>query len=153
MRLQLTHGGLFVLLLCAAAASAEQESKIRVTPLLETVTTLTGQKLEYPGKNPQVTATIAEIPPGAAVGWHEHPNLRYVYVIDGTLTIEMENGTRREFPAGTIFVEAIRTRHRGINAGASPARVLFIDHSEAGQSNVIMSEPSGSGRNGDKGTD
>ncbi len=151
MRLQLANGGLIVLLLCAGAASAEQESKIKVTPLLETVTTLTGQKLEYPGKNPQVTATIAEIPPGAAVGWHEHPNLRYVFVIDGTLTIEMESGTRRDFPAGTIFVEAMRTRHRGMNAGKIPARVLFIDHSEAGQSNMITLVPSGSGRNGDKG--
>jgi quercetin dioxygenase-like cupin family protein len=133
----------FVLLLCAGAASAQQEPKIKVTPLLETVTTLTGQKLEYPKNNPQVKVTMAELPPGAAVGWHEHPNLRYVYVLDGTLTIEMEDGTRREFPAGTIFVEALRTRHRGVNAGATPVKVLFIDHAEAGQSNMILSEPPG----------
>jgi quercetin dioxygenase-like cupin family protein len=145
MRLQLTLGGLIVLLLCTGAASAQQEPKIKVTPLLETVTTLTGQKLEYPKNNPQVKVSLAELPPGAAVGWHEHPNLRYVYVIDGTLTIEMEDGTRREFPAGTIFVEAVRTRHRGLNAGTTPARVLFIDHSEAGQSNMLMSEPPGDG--------
>jgi quercetin dioxygenase-like cupin family protein len=113
MRLQLTLGGLMVLLLCAGTASAQQEPKIKVTPLLETVTTLTGQKLEYPKDNPQVKVTMAELPPGAAVGWHEHPNLRYVYVLDGTLTIEMEDGTRRVFPTGTIFVEALRTRHRG----------------------------------------
>ncbi|HMF07251.1 MAG TPA: cupin domain-containing protein [Methylocella sp.] len=130
------------------ASSAEQEPKIRVTPLIETLTTLTGQKLEYPRGHPQVTATIAEIPPGAAVEWHEHPNPRYVFVIEGTLTIEMADGTRREFPAGTIFVEAMRTRHRGMNAGTSPARVLFIDHSEAGQSNMVKPEPSSSGRNG-----
>ena len=151
MKPHVAPGWVLVLLLCAGPASAQPEPKIKVVPLLETVTTLTGQKLEYPGKNPQVTATIAEIPPGAVVGWHEHPNLRYVFVIDGTLTIEMENGTRRDFPAGTIFVEALRTRHRGMNAGTSPAKVLFIDHSEAGQSNMIKSEPSGSGPNGDKG--
>jgi quercetin dioxygenase-like cupin family protein len=148
MRLQLTLGGSMVLLLCTGAASAQQESKIKVTPLLETVTTLTGQKLEYPKNNPQVKVTMAELPPGAAVGWHEHPNLRYVYVLDGTLTIEMEDGTRRVFPTGTIFVEALRTRHRGLNAGATPAKVLFIDHSEAGQSNMIMSEPPGSRHDG-----
>jgi quercetin dioxygenase-like cupin family protein len=147
MRLQLTLGGLMVLL-CAGAASAQQEPKIKVTPLLETVTTLTGQKLEYPKNNPQVKVTMAELPPGAAVGWHEHPNLRYVYVLDGTLTIEMEDGTRRVFPAGTIFVEALRTRHRGLNAGTAPAKVLFIDHSEAGQSNMIISEPPGSRHDG-----
>jgi quercetin dioxygenase-like cupin family protein len=151
MRLQLAHAGLIFPLLCAGAASAQQEPKIKVTPLLETATTLTGQKLEYPGKNPQVKVTMAEMSPGAAVAWHEHPNLRYVYVLDGALTIEMEDGTRREFPTGTIFVEAVRTRHRGLNAGTSPARVLFIDHSEAGQSNMIMSEPPTSSRAGDAG--
>ena len=84
-----------------------------------------------------------EIPPGVDVGWHEHPNIRYVYVIDGTLTIELENGTRREFPAGTIFVEAFGTRHHGMNAGSTPAKVLFIDHSEEGQSNWSRPSPQG----------
>lgn len=148
MRLQLTVWSLFVLVLCSGAALTQEESKIKMTPLLETVTTLTGQKLEYPGKNPQVTVTLAEIPPGAAVGWHEHPNLRYVYVIEGTLTIEMEDGTKRVFPAGTIFVEAVRTRHRGLNSGTTPVKVLFIDHAEAGQSNMIKLDPPGSGGSG-----
>jgi quercetin dioxygenase-like cupin family protein len=151
MRLYRRAARALVLLLCAGAASAQQEPKIKVTPLLETVTTLTGQKLEYPKDNPQVKVSLAELPPGAAVGWHEHPNLRYVYVLDGTLTIEMEDGTRREFPAGTIFVEAVRIRHRGLNAGTTPVKVLFIDHSEAGQSNMIISEPPGSRHDGGKG--
>jgi len=63
MRLQLTLWSLFALLLCTGAASAQQEPKIKVTPLLETVTTLTGQKLEYPKDNPQVKVTMAELPP------------------------------------------------------------------------------------------
>jgi quercetin dioxygenase-like cupin family protein len=72
-------------------------------------------------------------------------------VIEGQLRIELEDGTRRVFPAGTIFVEAVKTRHRGMNDGTTPARVLFIDHSEAGQSNMIVSEPPGPGRNGGEG--
>ena len=61
-------------------------------------------------------------------------------MIEGTLTIELENGTRREFPPRTIFVEAFGTRHHGMNAGSAPAKVLFIDHSEEGQSNVVKTE-------------
>jgi quercetin dioxygenase-like cupin family protein len=81
-------------------------------------------------------------------GWHEHPNIRYVYVIDGALTIELENGTRREFAPGMIFVEALGTRHHGMNAGSTPTRVLFIDHSEEGQSNMVKTGPPGSHREG-----
>ena len=115
MRIQKQYAGFLVLLLGTTPAWPQQQPTVKATPLLKTTTTITGQKLEYPGKNPQVTATMVEIPPGVDVGWHEHPNIRYVYVIDGTLSIELENGTRREFPAGTIFVEAIGTRHHGMN--------------------------------------
>ena len=143
MRMQSALGGFFFLFLGATAVWAQQQPTVKATTLLKTTTTIIGQKLEYPGKNPQVTATVVEIPPGVDVGWHEHPNIRYVYVIEGTLTIELENGTRREFPPGTIFVEAFGTRHHGMNASSAPAKVLFIDHSEEGQSNVVKTEAPG----------
>jgi quercetin dioxygenase-like cupin family protein len=141
MIMRMPFAGLLVLILGAATAWAQQQPTVKGTPLLKTTTTITGQKLEYPGKNPHLTATLVEIPPGVDVGWHEHPNIRYVYVLDGTLTIEFESGTRRDFPAGTIFVEAIGTRHHGMNAGTSPVKVLFVDHSEEGQTNMVMTEP------------
>ncbi len=144
MRKEMPLAGMLVLLLGAAAASAQQQATVKSTPLLKATTTITGQTLKYPEKNPQVTATLVEIPPGVDVGWHQHPNIRYVYVIDGTLTIELENGIRRDFPAGTIFVEAVGTRHHGMNTGSTPAKVLFIDHSEEGQSNMVMTEAPGS---------
>ncbi|MCI0600350.1 MAG: cupin domain-containing protein [Beijerinckiaceae bacterium] len=137
MRKELRFAGFLVFSLAAAAAWAQEQAAVKVTPLLQTTATITGQNLTFPETNPQVTATLVEIPPGAGVGWHEHPNIRYVYVIDGTLTIEMDDGSRRDFPAGTIFVEAYATRHRGMNAGTIPVKVLFIDHSEAGQSNMV----------------
>jgi quercetin dioxygenase-like cupin family protein len=125
------------------AARADQP-KVKVTPLLKTTTTITGQKITYPAGTPQVTALSVEIPPGVDVGWHQHPNIRYVYVIEGTLTIEWENGTRKEFPAGSFFVEAVNTPHHGMNLGATPVRVLFVDHSEEGQANVVALKPPGS---------
>ena len=143
MRMQMPLAAMFVVLMGAAPALAQQQGAVKSTPLLKATTTITGQKLEYPGRSPQVTATLVEIPPGVDVGWHEHPNIRYVYVIDGTLTIEMEDGVRRDFPAGTIFVEAVRTRHHGMNTGTIPTKVLFIDHSEEGQPNMVMTQAPG----------
>lgn len=134
------------LLLGGTCAGAEQQDAIKSTPLLKTTATVTGQKLEYPAHNPQVTVTLVEIPPGTQVGWHEHPGIRYVYVIGGTLTIEFENGARNEYRAGTIFVEAVRTKHRGLNTGSVPVKVLFIDHSEEGQPNIVMAEPAATGK-------
>src|ERR1700757_879765 len=97
MRMQLPLGGLILLILGVTTAWPQERPMVKATTLLKTTTTITDQNLEYPRNNPQVTATLVEIPPGVDVGWHEHPNIRYVYVLDGTLTIELENGTQREF--------------------------------------------------------
>lgn len=133
--------GFAFLSLNCAAAPAQEGQPVKITPILKTTTTVTGQKLAYPLKNPEVTALIAEIPPGREVGWHKHPNIRYVYVVEGVLTIEMENGMRRDYPAGSVFVEAVETRHHGMNLGSGPLKVLFIDHAEEGQSNMVRMEP------------
>lgn len=143
MRRHTLFPGFVGLFLGATLAWAQQQPAVEATPLLKTTTTITGQKLAYPAKNPQVTATLVEIPPGVDVGWHEHPNIRYVYVIDGSLTIELESGVRRDFPSGTIFVEAIGTRHHGMNTGSVPTKVLFVDHAEEGQSNMVITEAPG----------
>jgi hypothetical protein len=50
--------GFLVLLLGTTTAWPQQQPTVKATPLLKTTTTITGQKLEYPGKNPQVTATM-----------------------------------------------------------------------------------------------
>jgi quercetin dioxygenase-like cupin family protein len=104
----------------------KEQKAVYATELLKTTTTMFGQKLEYPSKTPQVTATLVEFPPGAELGWHVHPNVRYVYVLKGTLRItsRRKNGmTTRDFPAGTFFVEAIRTHHNNQNIGKTLRRL------------------------------
>jgi quercetin dioxygenase-like cupin family protein len=116
--------------------TTETEKKgIKETVLLKTTTTMTDQKLLFPSKNTEVTATLVEFEKGAGLGWHQHAYVRYVYVLEGTLEIVREDGTKREFPAGTFFVESIRERHQ--NQGKVASKALFIDHSEEGQSNMI----------------
>ncbi len=151
MRIQKQYAGFLVLLLGTTTAWPQQPPTVKATPLLKTTTTITGQKLEYPRKNPQVTATMVEIPPGVDVGWHEHPNIRYVYVIDGALSIELENGTRREFSAGTIFVEAVgdpASRHEcRLDADQGPAhRPLGRGSVQYGQNRAPRSASRGTGR-------
>jgi quercetin dioxygenase-like cupin family protein len=72
MRMQSPLAGFVFLIIGATTAWSQQQPTVKATTLLKTTTTITGQKLEYPANNPQVTATPVEIPPGADVGWHEH---------------------------------------------------------------------------------
>ena len=71
--------------------------------------------LEIPG----YTAGIAsvEVPPGGREGRHTHPGPLYVYVQEGSITVETDGQPTRTYKAGdTFFIEGGRI-HEGINNG------------------------------------
>ena len=63
---------------------------LKLTPVLETATTITGQTIRFPQGDNQFTAVIAEVAPGGQVGRHMHPVPLFVYMLEGTLSIEMD---------------------------------------------------------------
>jgi quercetin dioxygenase-like cupin family protein len=118
-------------------ASAEGPG-VKVTPVLTTTTTIIGQPLVLPAKNPQVIVTTMEIAAGAKLPRHMHPFARYAYVLQGEVTVEYEGGRRQTFHTGEFIVEAIGVWHFGTNTGAVPLKLLVIDQVEEGRPNTIL---------------
>ena len=133
-RLLLATAGLF-----AAGVHANEpvsgdgyRTQIKVTPLLRTTTTVSGQPIAYPvTESPQVTAVLVEIPPDAETGWHEHPYPCYAYILSGKLTVEVNGGKPRELLAGEALVEVVNTTHNGTNKGTEPVRLVMFVTGEA----------------------
>ena len=48
---------------------------------------------------------VADIAPGAAAGRHIHPTPRFVYVIDGSVVLEIEGKPPQTFGTGEGFQE------------------------------------------------
>src|SRR5688500_11794697 len=63
-----------------------------------------------------------EIQPGKESGRHMHPFPTYVHVLEGTLTVEFEDGVRQSFKAGSSFLEAVNTWHNVKNLEEAPLR-------------------------------
>jgi len=108
---------------------------VKIEPLLRTAATSVGQKIRFPDQDSEIAASIVEIPPGVEFGWHSHPYLRCGYILEGTVTVEEADGSRKEHSAGSFVVEAQEARHRGMNLGAGPVRILVIDLAKEGHSN------------------
>ena len=106
---------------CVGQEGAEGYKKeIEITPLVRTSTTVAGQSILYPRTNdPQVTALLVEIPPGAETGWHTHPFPIYVYVLSGELTVEIAGGKTNTFKTGDAIVESVNLLHNG-RSGTQP---------------------------------
>lgn len=53
-------------------------------------------------------------------------------MLQGTLRVELADGKSRDFQAGEAFAEAVSTRHRGLNVGTVPVRLVAFYVGERG---------------------
>jgi len=90
--------------------------------------TIVGEPIEYPSTpNPVISSNIITILPGAATAWMIHPVQPYLYVLEGTLTVEFAaDGSRQSFKAGQAFLQTRTHWHRGRNDGATAVRFLGV---------------------------
>jgi quercetin dioxygenase-like cupin family protein len=126
----------------AALAGAAQQAPggpigLKLTPVLETATTITGQTIRFPQGDNQFTAVLAEVAPGGQVGRHMHPVPLFVYMLEGTLSIEMEGHGTHTFNAGQGFAEVVNNWHNGRNLTDKPVRFLIVFSGQKGTPNLI----------------
>ena len=129
----------FIMLGFVTITTAQQA--LKVSPVVKATATASGQKLQYPQTDkPEIESVLIEIAPGGESGRHMHPVPTYVYVVEGTLTVEMDHGSPRDYAAGSGFLESVNSWHNGKNLGQAPVKVLVVFVSEEGKKNFIRAE-------------
>src|ERR1035437_697903 len=124
----------FVLLCSIFSASAQYNKDVEIKIILKTDTTSIGQKILYPDfKNDEVTMAKVTIPPGKSTGWHKHVFPVFGYVIQGTLTVEIENRKPVQYPVNSSFSEVINTLHNGVNNGKEDLILIAFFMGEKGK--------------------
>jgi len=118
---------------------AKAPSGVKVTPVVSSTVTMSGQSYNFPQSSSEVVASIYEIDPGVALPIHKHSFPRFGYVISGTLRVEnLETGQSVTFKSGDFILEAVGQWHRGTNVGANSLKVLVTDVVERGKSNTEL---------------
>lgn len=113
--------------LVAADAEAAYARALSIKPLLKTQADGTGKPLVFPTESPEATVVLVEVPPGTQTNWHKHPVPCFAYMLEGELTLELENGETRVLKAGEAFAEVVNVLHNGVNRGKVPAKlVMFV---------------------------
>ena len=103
-----------------------QQQPIKRTDLLKTYLS------DVEGKEMQVW--VADIPPGSATGPHFHPTPRFVYVLEGTVVLELDGKPPRTYTAGQAYVEMPGERHNFRNASTTePAKALGFQYASKDQ--------------------
>ena len=100
---------------------------ISVVPLLETTKTVAGETIVYPvGAPAKITASIINVPPGAATGWHKHGVPLSGMIMEGELTVDYGPKGKRTYKEGEAFAEAINVTHQGTNTGTGTTKLLAV---------------------------
>lgn len=108
---------------------------------VDTSTTgLAGKNIVFPDGPCELETHLVELAPGGAVGRHQHPGPCWMYVLEGELTTESDEGTTRTFAAGEAFLEDAGIWIDNRNPGASPARLLAVVASRAGEPKIIFED-------------
>jgi len=94
--------------------------------IVQTTRTLTDQRIEFPSYRNQFTAVRMEIRAGGQTGRYKHLVPSFVYVLEGTLTFEVEGHKPRTFSAGQGFAPGIDVWHNAGNRTNAPARILVV---------------------------
>lgn len=131
-----------IMVLSQTTVSAWAEPQdVKVTGVMKSSTTISGQKIEYPKTDKtEMTSILVEIQPGKENGRHMHSVPTYVHVLEGTMTVEFEDGARQTFQAGSGFLEVVNAFHSAKNLGEVPLRLLVLFVGEEGKSNLIRPE-------------
>jgi quercetin dioxygenase-like cupin family protein len=131
---------IMVLVQTTVSVRAEQQ-EVTVTAVMKSSSTIGGQKIEYPKtEKAEMASVLVEIQPGKENGRHMHSVPTYVHVLEGTMTVEFEDGTRQTFKAGSGFLEAVNTVHSAKNLGEVPLKLLVVFVGEEGKPNLIRPE-------------
>jgi quercetin dioxygenase-like cupin family protein len=104
--------------------------------------TVLDQPVAYPKKKPaEVSSAVVTLEPGQETGWHKHKTPLFVYVLEGTVTVEYEAGVTKEFPAGTAYLEAEDVFHNGTNMADETVRMLEVSMGAKGAKNTVERAP------------
>lgn len=132
-------------LVLATAGTAQQSGDdaalpkgFKTTPVLKGTETASKIKLAYPTTGQaEIVSVIGELEPGGRTSRHQHPVPVFVYVLEGTLTVQADGGPAREYPAGSAFLEDINHWHQAFNRGTAPAKILVVFVGEEGKPTTI----------------
>jgi quercetin dioxygenase-like cupin family protein len=91
------------------------------------------QKQDLRAQGQEGVMAQVELPPGAREGRHVHPAELFGYVIEGTLTLEVEGQPTATLKPGSSFFIGPGKVHEGMNKTDAPARVVAVFVTEKGK--------------------
>jgi quercetin dioxygenase-like cupin family protein len=127
-------------LLAAPAHAVEASKNYPIVPLVKGNRTIMGEEFNYPKGQPNVTAAILTLLPGARTLSHKHGVPTFIYVLEGEIEVDYGAKGKRIYKKGDAFLEAMSVAHYGMNNSTAPVRILAVYMGAAGADDMIPAQ-------------
>ena len=113
-------------------------SSVTTAPVSKDSLTIAGEpELYLSTPEPEVSSSVFTFPARSASQWMTHPSPVYIYVLEGTLAVEFEDGSTKSFSEGQAILQCRSTWHRGRNDSSQTMRFLAVFFGAKGVPNVV----------------
>ena len=117
--------------LAFAAPALAQENLAEIDKPASTLEQVLAHEAEIPEGAQEVRVVRVTVDPKTAAAWHTHPTPVYLYIMDGTLTMEIEGQETRQISAGEATAEPLNAPMRVLNEGDTPVELVVFQISPA----------------------
>ncbi len=139
--MKLKWGGLLVIAIIAVAmfhgVHVWGQVGLKPTRVFEGTSTTIGQPIQFPHFRNQVTVLLLELAPGGETGPYQNPAPTFEYILEGTVTVDIEGFGHKVFSAGQGFLEPINTWHTALNRGTTPVKAVVLYAGEEGKPTLV----------------
>ena len=94
----------------------------------------------YPQGQPEIKILKIKIPAGVTLPWHYHPVINAAVILDGTLELYLQNGSKKRYESGDTLIEVVNTLHSGKAIGSKDVHLIVFYAGEKGQQTTILNE-------------
>ena len=92
----------------------------------------------YPQGQPEIKILRIKIPAGATLPWHYHPVINAAVILDGTLELQLQNGTKKIYERGDALIEVVDTLHSGKAMGDKDVNLIVFYAGEKGRQTTTL---------------
>ncbi len=126
----LAVGAATVLVAGTAAAQQADEQLAEIDTPASELNEILLEQAEVP-EDAVVRVVRGRIDPNTAAAWHTHPSPVYIYVEEGTLSLEIEGQEPYDIATGEAVAEPLDARMRAVNRGDEPVEIVVFQVSPA----------------------
>ena len=95
----------------------------------------------YPDGQPKIKVLRIQVPSGVTLPWHNHPVINAAFILQGTLELKLQDGTRKIYRQGDALIEVVSMIHTGKALGETDVDLVVFYAGEKTMPTTVLANP------------